>query len=202
MLAIQHGEDGESQRKTYDSFSSNISSSGGSLDVTALANPFGKPGDSLKNAPRTPPSVSSTEPASEASLPYSPPHSAESSPLKLKTSPSPRYNVGAPMGVAASSPPMGMGVSSPPMGVTVSSPPMGVGVSSPPMGVAVSSPPMGVAVSSPPMNVAVSSPPMGMGVSSPPMGVTTPPNSAITDYSTGNMVSGKVLYSMYSQVPI
>ena len=189
MLAIKKGEDGESKRKTYDSFSSSISSTGGSLDVTSLADPFG--GKSKEKAtPLTPPSATqSIEPLPE---PCTPPLSAESSPLKLKmTQYSPGVGVASPpqvggaavmgvssppvgvcsppMGVAVNSPPMG--VSSPPMGVAMPSPPMGM--SSPPMGVAMPSPPMGV--SSPPMGVAMPSPPMGMAMPSPPMGMSSPP---------------------------
>ena len=191
MLAVRKGEDGEEHRKTYDTFSSSVSSEKGSLDVTALANPFEKPGKALKNhtpsLPAAPLSHIKSEvmPVIEPSLPYSPPLSAEASPVQLQPTPPPSSSSSStadypsPIGIT-SSPQMGLGVSSPPMGVGVSSPLMGVGMSSPPMGVAVSSSPMGVGVSSSPMGVGVSSSPMGMGVSSPPMGVgiSSPPMGA------------------------
>ena len=181
MLAIKSGEDGEKERKTYEAFSSNISAAtGDAFDVNELANPFGKP---------TVATPSPQQVTNEPNLPYSPPLSAESSPLKsqmkrqrpsdctygsggVAAPPTTRPGMVSNSPIGLSSPPMGMGVSSPPMGVGVSCPPMGVAVSSPPM--SMTAPSMGMGVSSPPMGVGVSSPQIGMGVSSPPMGMNAP----------------------------
>ena len=182
MLAIQNGEDGEDKKKKYDNeFSSSITSDKGCINVQALADPFG-----TKAKPKREPSLPSppASTVSEPGHPYTPPHSAESSPLVIQT---PQSTTNQMIGSSISSPPMGMAASSPLMGVAMPSPPTGMILSSPPMGMAVSSPPMGVAVSSPPTSLGYATPPHPGYATPPHPGYNTPPHSAMTDYSP-NMV--------------
>ena len=104
MLAIQAGESGEDKLKKYEGFVCEVVSDNGSLDVNALANPNGAPGEGYKTSNPVPikPASKPFRSSSTQDCDTSPSTSVQLMPLSFSSSDQPTKQVSSPPQCSAS----------------------------------------------------------------------------------------------------